>query len=197
MENSVYCCDPSFNGRSATQYPLLSRSGAIFFNMVNQWHIRGNPHFQSSAAGSRKAPSGKSRHNKTICHCLGLGHETIVCLFIFLWIFNMVVLLRGTSVSWFLPRTWSPVTDMQHYYLARYPNDDWHLANMFSQAYFSVVVCLRGLYHNSLSSWLGPCISSDAPPQASSRENTKRKGLIEIWLLIYKLCVLSFRWILG
>ena len=31
--------------------------------------------------------------------------------------------------------------------LARYPTDDWHLANMFSYVYFSVIVCLRVLYH--------------------------------------------------
>ena len=164
MENSVYCCDPSFNGLSATGYPPVSCSGAIhddvikckhfprywpfvrvihwspmnsphkgqwrgalmfsliwawingwvnnreagdlrrhrahydvivmLFSMVNQWHITGNPRFQPSAAGNRKAPSGKSRHNS-----LGLGHETIACLFIFLWICYMVVLLCGISVS--------------------------------------------------------------------------------------------------
>ena len=33
--------------------------------------------------------------------------------------------------TWF-SRIWSYVTDMQIYYLARYPTDDWHLANMFS-----------------------------------------------------------------
>ena len=77
----------------------------------------------------------------------------------------MVVLLRGTSMSWcFLSRTWSPVTDLQHYYLARYLTDDWHLANTprksipVKQAYFSVVVCLRVLCHHSVSSWLGPCV---------------------------------------
>ena len=64
----------------------------------------------------------------------------------------------------FLPRTWFPVTDMQHYYLARYPTDVWHLANTprksipVKQAYFTVVVCLRVLCHHSVSSWLGPCV---------------------------------------
>ena len=38
-------------------------------------------------------------------------------------------LLHGTFVSWwYLPRIWPSVTDMQHYYHARYPTDDWHLA---------------------------------------------------------------------
>ena len=39
---------------------------------------------------------------------------------------------------------------MQHHYFARYPTDEWHLANVFSLVYFSVVVCLRGLYHHIL-----------------------------------------------
>ena len=68
----------------------------------------------------------------TIAHCLGLGHETIVCavcLSIFLWICDMAGLLRGTVISWwYLPRIWPPVSDMQHYYHARYPTDDRHLA---------------------------------------------------------------------
>ena len=44
--------------------------------------------------------------------------------------------------------TWS--LGMQHHYFARYPTDEWHLANVFSLVYFSVVVCLRGLYHHIL-----------------------------------------------
>ena len=47
-----------------------------------------------------------------IFHCLGLGHETMVCavcLDVFLWIGDMAGLLRGTLVSWkFLPRIWAP-----------------------------------------------------------------------------------------
>ena len=72
----------------------------------------------------------------TITHCLGLGHETMVCavcVSMFLWICDMAGLLRGTFVSWwYLPRIWPSVTDMQHYYHARYPTDDWHLAYMLS-----------------------------------------------------------------
>ena len=95
--------------------PLLRHCNA-FFSIVHQWHIKGKPRFQPPMAYNRKASSGKSRHNETICHCLGLCHETIVCLFIFFWICDMVILLHGISVSWcLLPRTWSPVTDMQHY----------------------------------------------------------------------------------
>ena len=73
-----------------------------------------------------------------------LGHETMVwavCLSIFLRICDMAGLLRGTFVSWwFLPRIWPSVTDMQHYYHARYPTDDWHLAHMFLLVYFTVEV---------------------------------------------------------
>ena len=58
----------------------------------------------------------------SITHCLGLGHETMVCalcLFVFLWICDMPGLLRGTFVSWwYLPRIWTSDTDMQHYYHA-------------------------------------------------------------------------------
>ena len=85
----------------------------------------------------------------TITHCLGFGHETMVCavcLSVLLWICDMAGLLRGIFVSWrYLPRIWPSVTDMQHYYLARYPTDDWHLAYMFSLVYFSVEVCLEGI----------------------------------------------------
>ena len=83
----------------------------------------------------------------TITHCLGLGHETMVCavcLSIFFWICDMVGLIRGTFVSWwYLPRIWPSVTDMQHYYHARYPTENWHLAYMFLLVYFSVEVSKR------------------------------------------------------
>ena len=89
-------------------------------------------------------------HNQSevwsITHCLGLGHETLVCtvcLSMFLWICDIAGLLRWTFVSWwYLPRIWPSVTDMQHYYHARYPTDDWHLAYMF------LLVCF---FHRSVS----------------------------------------------
>ena len=103
----------------------------------------------------------------TITHCLGLGHETMVCavcLSIFLWICDMAGLLCGTFMSWrYLPRIWPSVTDMQHYYHARYPTDDWHLANMFSLVYFSVEVCLEGVFPHSVSTRRDPCIRVYAP----------------------------------
>ena len=67
----------------------------------------------------------------TITHCLGWGHETMmcaVCLSIFLWMCDMAELLRGAFVPWwYLPRIWPSVTAVQHYYHARYPTEDWHI----------------------------------------------------------------------
>ena len=105
----------------------------------------------------------------TIIHCLGLGHETMlcaVCLSIFLWVRDMARLLRGTFVSWwYLPRIWPSVTDMQHYYHARYPTDDWHLAYMFSLVYFSVDVCLVGVFLLSVSTTALACF----PPHEKTK----------------------------
>ena len=97
----------------------------------------------------------------TITHFLGLDYETIVsavCLSIFLSICDMAGLLRGTFVSWwYLPRIWPSVTDMQYYYHTRYPTDDWHLAYMFPLVYFSVEVCLEGVFPHSVSTWRDSC----------------------------------------
>ena len=82
----------------------------------------------------------------TISHCLGLGHKTMVsavCLSIFLWICDMAGLLRGTFVSWwYLPRILPSVTDMQYYYHARYPTDDWHLAYICFHGYIFLWKCV-------------------------------------------------------
>ena len=103
----------------------------------------------------------------TMTHCLGLGHETMVCavcLSIFLWICDMTGLLRGTFVSWwYLTRIWPSVTDMQYYYHARYLTDDWHLAYMFWLVYFSVEVCLEGVFPHSVSTRRDPCVRVYAP----------------------------------
>ena len=110
----------------------------------------------------------------SITHCLGLGHETmvcVICLSIFLWICDMAGLLRGTFVPWwYLPRIWLSVTDMQHYNHARYPTDDWHLAYVFSLVYFSVEVCLEGVFPHSVSFLRqGLC-----PPHAGSPTRKKK-----------------------
>ena len=103
----------------------------------------------------------------TITHCLGLGHETMVCavcLSIFLWICDIAGLLRGIFVSWwYLPWICPSVTDMQHYCHARYPTDDWHLAYMFLLVNFSVKVCLEGVFPHSYSTRRDPCVRVYAP----------------------------------
>ena len=61
----------------------------------------------------------------------------------------LIALWYGRIASWgirilvVLPRIWPPVTDMQQYYFASDPIDDWHLTNMFPYVYFSVSVYLR------------------------------------------------------
>ena len=109
-----------------------------------------------------------------------------VCLSLFLWICDMARLLRGTFVSWwYLPRIWPFVTDMQHYCHARYPTDDWHLAFMFSLVYFSVEVCLVGLFPHSVSTRRDPCVRVCAPLMLASpsRENKIELGvtLLSTW----------------
>ena len=117
----------------------------------------------------------------SILLCLGLGHETMVCavcLSVFLWICDLAGLLRGMFVSWwYLPRIWPSVTDMQLYYHARYPTDDWHLAYMFSLVYFSVEMCLVGVFPHSISTRQilasGSMHPSRCPP---SRKHNSNRG---------------------
>ena len=101
------------------------------------------------------------------------------CMFLYILIIcDMAGLLRRTFVSWwYLPRIWSSVTDMQHYYHTRYPTDDWHLAYMFSLVYFSVEVCLVGMFpilfaHGEIPASRSMYPSRCLPPQ----EKTKSKG---------------------
>ena len=67
------------------------------------------------------------------------------------------------------------VTDMQYYFHARHPNDDWHLAYMLSLVYFSVDVCLVGVFPHSVSTKRDP--SRWLPP---SRENKGRTGVTRL-----------------
>ena len=70
-----------------------------------------------------------------------------VCL-VFGGIMEIIRLLRGTFVSWwYWPRICPSVTEIQHYYHARYPTDDWHLAYMFSLVYFFDLVCWSICYY--------------------------------------------------
>ena len=109
-----------------------------------------------------------------------------VCLSIFLWIRDMARMLHGTFVSWwYLPRIWPSVTDMQHYYHARYPTHNWHLAYMFSLVYFSVDVCLISVFSHSVSTRRDPCVRVCAPLMLAtsphpSRENKNRTGVTRL-----------------
>ena len=78
-------------------------------------------------------------------------------------------------VLWYLIRIWPSVTDMQHYYHARYPTDDWHIAYMFSLVYFSVEVCLEGVFPHSVSTRQDSCVRGYAPPHAGSPLTKKTK----------------------
>ena len=147
----------------------------------------------------------------TITHCLGLGHETMVsaaCLSIFLSICDMAELLRGTFVSWwYLLRILPSVTDMQYYYHARYPTDDWHLAYMFSLVYFSVEVFLEGVFPHSASTWRDSCVRvyaprTLAPPSRKKIEqgdpalhlNQARGHLTDAWICLHHWLVI---WVAG
>ena len=108
----------------------------------------------------------------------GMAYEFADC--------GMAGLLRGTFVSWwYLPRIWPPVTDMQHYCHARYPTDDWHQAYMFSLVYFSVEVCLEGVFPNSVNTRRDPCVRVYAPLTLASpsRENKIRTGVTRLYLI--------------
>ena len=69
-----------------------------------------------------------------------------LCL-VFGGIMEIIRLFRGTFVSqWYLSRICPSVTEIQHYYHARYPTDDWHLAYMFSLVHFFVEACLKACF---------------------------------------------------
>ena len=78
---------------------------------------------------------------------------------------------------WFLPRIWSSVTWHAASLFGRYPTDEWHLANVFSLVYFSVVVCLRGLYHHILLATARALCQGQCTPHARF-PLTKGGGLI-------------------
>ena len=133
----------------------------------------------------------------------------VVCLFIFLWICDMTGLLRGTFVFWwYLLRIWPSVTDIQIYYHARYPTDDWHLAYMFLLVYFSVKVCLEGVFPHSVSTRRDPCVRvyasfTLAPPREKTKSNrgnrlstfTKRGGIwTNAWVCLHYWVVI---WVAG
>ena len=76
---------------------------------------------------------------------------------------------------------WPTVTEMQHYYHARYPTDDWHIAYMFSLVYFSVEVCLEGVLPHPVSTRQDSCVSvyaplTLAPPSRKNKQTNKQKN---------------------
>ena len=115
-----------------------------------------------------------------LCLNKRLSHETMVCsvcLSILLWIFDMVGLLGGPFVSWwYVPWIWPPVTDMQHYNCARYPTDDWHLSYMFSMVYYSVEVCLEGVFLHYVTTRRDPCVRVHAPLTLAFPPHEKTKS---------------------
>ena len=72
------------------------------------------------------------------------------------------------------------VTDMHHYYYARYPTDYWHLAYMFSLVYFPVEVCLVGVFSHSVMTRRDPCVRVYAPLTLASPLTSKqnRTGVV-------------------
>ena len=80
-------------------------------------------------------------------------------------------------LSFYRPYVSVTFATMQHHYFARYPTDEWHLANVFSLVYFSVVVCLRGLYHHILLATARALCQGQCTPHARF-PLTKGGGLI-------------------
>ena len=68
---------------------------------------------------------------------------------------------------------------MQHYYHARYPTGDWHLAWMFSLVYFSVEVCLEGVFPHSVSIWSGPCVRACVPLMNCPPPYEKKNNIVQ------------------
>ena len=121
------------------------------------------------------------QHNNSTTNRYHIAVQYVKCLKKLLFSLCVMILLCGTFVSWwYLPRIWPYVTDMQHYYHARYSTDDWHLAYMFSLVYFSVEVCLVGVFPNSVSTRRDPCVRVNAPPPSHwlppSRKNNNNNN---------------------
>ena len=75
----------------------------------------------------------------TITHFLGLGHETMICAVCFYILMNLwYSWIASWDIRhwWYLPWIWPSVTNIHHYYHARYPTDDWHLAYVFTSIFF-------------------------------------------------------------
>ena len=82
----------------------------------------------------------------------------------------------GSSCMVVFTRIWPSVTDMHHWYHAGYPTDYWHLSYMFSLVYFSVEVCLVGVFPHSVSTRRDPCVRVCAPLTLAFSITRKQNG---------------------
>ena len=107
------------------------------------------------------------------------------------------------------PESGPLVTDMQHYYHARSPTDDWHLAYMFLLVYLSVEVCMEDVFPSCVSTRRDPCVRVYAPltlafPVARKQNRpgatrlstcTKRGGIwTDAWVCLHYWVVI---WVAG
>ena len=146
-------------------------------------------------------------------HCLWLGHEQWYALHVSLYSYEFVIwpdcVVGHSCPGGICPET-GPVTDMQHYCHTRYLTYYWHLAYMFSLVYFSVDVCLVGVFPHSARTRRDPCVMVCAPLilASPSRENKKNQtGLTRLstwskWggIWIDALACLHYRvviWVVG
>ena len=116
---------------------LTDKQNCVRLHMLDCCHT--TDHYQVEHF-SHQLAAGKccSRNN-----CLGLGHETIVCAVCLYY--GFVIWIRGTLVSWWYFPWIGP------------------LAHMFSLVYFSVEVCLEGVFPHCVSTWRDPCVRACAP----------------------------------
>ena len=119
-------------------------------------------------------------HHQSMTHLsfLGLGHEKWYAPYVFLYSYEFVIWLDcfvGHSCpGGFCPGFWSLVTDMQHYYFAMYPTDDWHLANMFHGYNFPWFCVWEGCFIILLAH--GECLGQfwlTPTPASSTRKKNK------------------------
>ena len=111
--------------------------------------------------------------NRAVLHLsIGLMRKVTVLLFHP----DRVYLKSHKRVSEIQLYIWPSVTDMQHFYHARYPTDDWLIAYIFSLVYFSVEVCLEGMFPHSFSTKRDPCVRVYSPLTLASPLTKKTKS---------------------
>ena len=91
------------------------------------------------------------------------------------------------------------------HYHARYPTEDWHLAYMFSLVYFSIEVCLEGMFSHSVSTKRDPCVRVYSPLTLASppheKQNKIEQGVTQLstwtkrggfWLMHGSACIIGW-----